>query len=240
MDIKNLFRNNKKISAKLFRNDYRKSKPTQEILGNKKVSSILNTEPERKEFNRIMREKSKSGLTARGMQETIGEMKTLSNTERYALAKEIFPNLPAGKRFAARTINGNVLKQEVTEPKKTTVLKETAIVKKPSLSKKTSEPTKSSSTKESTLPEKSSAAKKYKPGSSLQYEIAPVGFINTSNSKTTSSKSNDLPLETGSPTTAAMSGLRRKILATREEKESETPKSGFSSALAATIKNKNK
>jgi hypothetical protein len=99
MDTKNFFKHGRKISAKLFRSNYRKSKPTQEYLRNERISQILNREPERNELNQKMYEKSKDGLSRQEMQETIGEMKTLTESEKRRLAKEIFPNLPSGQRI---------------------------------------------------------------------------------------------------------------------------------------------
>ncbi len=99
MDTRNLFKHGKKISAKLFRRDYRKSKPTQELLQNENISKILDRDSERRELNQKMHEKSKGGLSRHAMQETIGEMKTLNESEKHRLAKEIFPNLPSGQRI---------------------------------------------------------------------------------------------------------------------------------------------
>ncbi|HLM83872.1 MAG TPA: hypothetical protein VK254_01510 [Candidatus Bathyarchaeia archaeon] len=158
MDTKKLFTNGKKISSKSFRQNFRQSKATQDFLSNKKIAHILNSRSEKVEFNQIMYNKAKDGLSRGEMQATIGEMKTLTDAERFRLAKEVFPSLSSGQRFIKPK---NSSQSKIADTEK-------AIGQPSSGSKKSASPN------------------QYVPGSSFDCSFAKPGFINRTTSEKTS------------------------------------------------------
>ncbi|MFA6285233.1 MAG: hypothetical protein WC643_01740 [Parcubacteria group bacterium] len=99
MDIKNIFKHGKKVSKYDFRKNYVKSKTTQGFLENEKIAEIFDRREEKAELNQALNKKSEGGLTKTEMKEVIGELKTLTEKERYEFAKAVFPSVPSGERF---------------------------------------------------------------------------------------------------------------------------------------------
>jgi hypothetical protein len=212
MAVKDLFsRSNKYISRKNMRTSFRNDPTFQKIANDSRMKKIVHDPGSQKRMHALFLEKSRDGKV------DVHDM------------TEIAHKLEDGKVSGISSAKGHLIAKEFLPN-----LKSDKPFIKPKKASQTKASTPSKAESQPASKKKSMSASRH---SSLDFEFVKTGFTNSTSQATPVPLADNRPSDTKTQMAALMNIARKKIL-NEKNNESGDSKGSFSSAMAATMKNK--